>query len=203
MTPPAHTGDTFSHGLPMNSVPPSSPTPQIRRLFFALWPEPALRERLYALGNDRLDAGGRRMVPENLHLTLVFLGPVPEDIRRCLEERADGIRVPRFQLVLTRLGGLRRRGLVWIEPAQIPPPLLDLVQALQAAQAACGLEPEDREYQAHLTLARDVRRFPREDAIAPLDWAVERFVLVESCNDANGVRYEILRSWELTAANSS
>lgn len=173
--------------------------PAARRLFFALWPEPELQERLYRLGGKVLgEARGRRIRAENLHLTLAFCGSVAEETRGCLERAASEIRAPHFGLTLTRVGGLRRRGLLWVAPPQVPAPLGVLVKALRAAQAACGLDPEDRDYQAHLTLARDVRRFPREDAIAPLDWAVERFVLVESCNEAGGVRYEILRSWELT-----
>ena len=171
---------------------------ETQRLFFAIRPEPELRERLFALGDDRLRAGGRRVVAENLHLTLVFLGSVPEDVRRCLEQQADGIRVPRFTLALDRIGCFRRKGIFWAGAAQTPAPLLDLVNALKAAQTACGLTPEDREYQTHITLARDARRCPPEGPITPpLEWPARQFVLVQSHTDNKGVRYEVLRSWEL------
>ena len=39
---------------------------ETQRLFFAIRPEPELRERLFALGDDRLRAGGRRVVAEKV-----------------------------------------------------------------------------------------------------------------------------------------
>ena len=172
---------------------------ETQRLFFALWPEPELGERLFALGGDRLRVGGRGVVAENLHLTLAFLGSLDVALRQRLEQGADGIRVPRFTLALDRVGCFRRKGIFWAGATQTPAPLLELVGALKAAQAACGLTPEDREYQVHVTLARDVRRCPPEGPITPsLEWPARRFVLVESHTDADGARYEILRSWELT-----
>ena len=65
-------------------------------MFFAIRPEPELRERLFALGDDRLRAGGRRVVAENLHLTLVFLGSLDAALRQCLEQGADAFQSGRL-----------------------------------------------------------------------------------------------------------
>ena len=59
--------------------PPARP---LMRLFVALQPTAAFREAL-ALLQDRLRAAGvtgRYLTPDNLHLTLAFIGMWPEDI---------------------------------------------------------------------------------------------------------------------------
>ena len=59
--------------------------------------------------------------------------------------------------------------------------------------------PETREYRAHITLARKVKRGPRQpQPVQTISWKVDRFVLVESVPEPRGVRYEVLRSWTLT-----
>jgi 2'-5' RNA ligase len=51
----------------------------VSRLFFALWPEDAQREMLALAVHDFVRASGGRPVPtHNLHITLAFLGSVPE-----------------------------------------------------------------------------------------------------------------------------
>lgn len=48
------------------------------RVFFALWPDSAVREGLAAWQPALKQlCGGREMRPDTLHLTLVFLGDIP------------------------------------------------------------------------------------------------------------------------------
>ncbi|MEK7758301.1 MAG: 2'-5' RNA ligase family protein, partial [Pseudomonadota bacterium] len=50
---------------------------ETQRLFFALWPDPVLQQRLAQAAEALLPrAAGRRVRAENLHCTLVFLGAV-------------------------------------------------------------------------------------------------------------------------------
>ncbi len=50
-----------------------------RRVFFALWPDAAQREALaHAIRKAVKSCGGRPVPPESLHVTLAFLGSVPE-----------------------------------------------------------------------------------------------------------------------------
>lgn len=169
-----------------------------RRLFFALWPTPALQQQLYALARPLLEQaqGARRTQAENLHLTLAFLGSVDAKGRACLEQRAEEIRVPSFELVFEQLGFFRG-GTWWVGTERVPSPLRTLVNALKAAQAACGLSPENREYQAHVTLARDLRRRPPPLSFDPIVWPVRQFALVRSQTAPDGARYEVLRRWPL------
>jgi len=169
------------------------------RLFLALWPEAALQQRMAALVDTVLAArgGGRRAPLANLHMTLAFLGSVDGAVRQRLERQADGVRRPGFELVLDRLGCFRRRGLLWVGAAGVPPPLLELVADLRAAQVACGLTPDERDYRAHVTLARHLRRCPQPMGIEPIVWPVQEFVLVRSNLGAAGARYDVLRAWQL------
>ncbi len=171
----------------------------VQRLFFALWPAPALQRQLHALVDPLLPQtkGGRRLAVENLHLTLAFLGAVDAAKRPCIEQRANEIRAAPFQLLIDRLVFVKRKGILWAAPSHPVPALLDLVRALQDAQAACGLPRESREYQTHITLMRDLRHCPPALVSIPVVWSVQQFALVQSRTEVQGARYDVLRTWEL------
>lgn len=179
----------------------TDPTPErsAKRLFFALWPDEALRQKLHVLGGQLLGSHrGRRIPPENLHLTLAFLGSADTERQACLERLAPTIRVLPFTLTLDQAEFWPRKGILWAG-ATAPPDLLALVQEINRGLRTCGLAPAPRPYQVHLTMARNVHglRLDRERAIAPMVWKVSRYALVASQTLPDGVRYEILRNWEL------
>ena len=54
-------------------------SPASRRLFFALWPSPEQQGAIADAARDFVHGSGARVVPDtNLHVTLAFLGSVPE-----------------------------------------------------------------------------------------------------------------------------
>ncbi len=172
----------------------------VKRLFFALWPNEVLHQKLYALGGELLGSNrGRRMPAENLHLTLAFLGYVNAERQACLERETSAIHSTAFTLTLDHAGFWPRKGILWVGGTP-PEALLGLVRALQQGLTACGLEPETRPFQIHLTLARNVRRLrlDRNHVVAPLTWKVTQFALVASQTLPEGARYEVLRAWDLT-----
>jgi RNA 2',3'-cyclic 3'-phosphodiesterase len=177
---------------------------ETQRLFFALWPSPEVRERLRQLTRKALHKNGRAVTPENLHITLVFLGSVPRERAACVREAAARLTGAPFRLVLDRLGHFPRPRVLWAGPSELPPALTDLVRGLTAAARQCGIETEERAYRAHATLARKVNR-PAAGisghglAIDPLGWEVEHFVLVRSVTHSEGAQYEVIASWPLAA----
>lgn len=184
----------------MNHENESSSGPGTQRLFFALWPPIELSRELYQLAGSVLHGGsGRRVVPENIHLTLAFLGSVNASFRECAEQAAAAIRAASFTLMLEQLGYWPKAGILWAGPRQTPPPLLQLVQELNAGLAVSGYEAETRPYAAHLTLARKARPSQAIPSMEPRAWEINRFHLVQSRTHADGARYEILRSWPLNS----
>jgi 2'-5' RNA ligase len=172
-----------------------------QRLFFALWPEPAVQKQLYAQAQPALHGcRGRPVARDHLHLTLVFLGSVTREVRQCLEAAADGLHLPAFTLVFDRIGYWRRPRVLWLGGGMTPEPLRALVDGLNRGVVSCGRVAESRPYQAHVTVARKVSRDPGPLMLAPLDWRVTRFALVESRTDPAGAVYRPLRYWELGVA---
>ena len=179
---------------------PTSTTPT-QRLFFALWPPAELSHGLYRLAGNALRDDGRRVAPENIHLTLAFLGSVDALFRECAEQAAAAIRGESFTLRLEQLGSWPKSGILWVGPGETPAPLLDLVRQLNAALAGCGYEAETRPCAAHLTLARRVHAHHAPHIVEPRTWEIDRFHLVQSHTHADGARYEILGTWKLNSSS--
>ena len=179
---------------------PTEPA-RTQRLFFALWPDDAVRAALAAL-LARLgpECEGRAMAAANLHVTLAFLGNVPEARVPAFEALADGLTGEPFELRLDRLGYWRHNRIVWAGARAMPAALEALAADMKLALQGVGWAVDERPYAAHVTLLRDARRGPAgHDAIVP-PWRVDGFVLVRSEQGAGGVRYTPVRRWPLHRA---
>ncbi len=170
----------------------------VRRLFLALWPDGALRERIVRTILPALPHHAGRPVPgENLHVTLVFLGNVPERELGCVEDAAAGARAEPFELVLDRLAWWRQSQVLWLGARETPPALDALVGALRERLAGCGLALESRPFRAHMTLMRKVHRRPSLPRCEPLRWRPDTHALIESTPVPGGVRYTRLAAWPI------
>ncbi|KPV40563.1 hypothetical protein AN478_05090 [Thiohalorhabdus denitrificans] len=173
-------------------------TEEAQRLFFALWPPADLQKELAEAARAALGGRRGRLVPaENLHVTLAFLGEVGPEARRCAEEAADTLNGEAFPLTLDRLGYWARRGLLWAGPTRTPEALPALADELGRALEPCGVERDRRPFQVHITVARKAARMPGRQVIGPLEWRVDRFVLVASSLGPQGAAYTTLREWPL------
>lgn len=174
------------------------------RLFFALWPDAAVRSALDRLAGElhRL-RGGRRTRAETLHLTLVFVGNLPRERLPALQAAAAGIQAPAFTLTLDRTDCWPHNRIAHATASQTPAALLALVAALEQGLSGLGIPFDHRPYKAHVTLVRkaDCRRADRP--IAPIAWHAREFVLVESALSAEGARYAILGHYPLVTETSS
>ena len=125
-----------------------------KRMFVAIGlPDPP------AGGLAALDPGlpGLRWLPAaGLHLTLSFLGAVPEEQEEPLVEALRAIEGQPFPLVLKGLGSFGRRGRAGIVWAGVEPSteLSRLHRAVTSAVLAAGLEVEKRPFRPHVTLGR-------------------------------------------------
>ena len=171
-----------------------------QRIFFALWPDAPTANALAALARDvAIESGGRAIGVGNAHLTLAFLGNQPAGIVRELSASARGIAVPAFDLVVDRVESWHKNEIAWAGMQSVPPPLIALHGAIAGLLRTVDIEPEDRPFSAHVTLARRIDRSVRRPVSPPLLWHATAFALVASEPSPAGARYRVLSSWPLTA----
>jgi 2'-5' RNA ligase len=172
-----------------------------RRVFFALWPSDEVRARLDAVARSHA-ALGRAIAARNLHVTIAFLGAIPEErvagalaAARSLQKLTFDVS---FMLHLDRVEFWRRSSLICLAAAQVPPELLALVAQLRAGLRERSFELREHEqFRPHVTLVRDVRREPADAGVASVQWAVDSFALVESKVGQRGSEYTVLEEWRL------
>jgi 2'-5' RNA ligase len=171
-----------------------------QRLFFALWPDAATSDALATLAQQvAAESGGRSTAPGNVHLTLAFLGDQPRRVARELSAAAARISAPAFDLVFDRVDGWRKNAIAWAGVQSTPPALAELHQAIARSLLASGLEPDERPFAVHVTLARRIASVVRRPLAPPLVWHVGAFALVASELSAECARYRMLSSWPLVA----
>jgi 2'-5' RNA ligase len=176
--------------------------PGIQKLFFALWPDQTIREGLLRIGRELPPHGGHAPHPPDLHLTLVFLGPVTAEQYPCVVRAAAAIRGVPFDLTIDRVGYWSRPRILWCAPAETPEPLQTLVADLQRELLHCGFRPEKRPYSPHVTLARKSRPVEFQLLSESLSWPAREFVLVASGPGGEPPRYRILERWPLLVTSS-
>ena len=134
------------------------------RAFVAVALEPAARREIAAAEREMIDAIGRsRGVrwtrEENLHLTVAFPGNIDEALVTAIGERLAPLaeRVATKRLILAGVGGFPASGprVLWLGVEAGRSWFVDLVRAVGAALGdGLGLELDQREPSAHVTLAR-------------------------------------------------
>ena len=181
----------------------SGARPKSLRLFFALWPDAAARVRLAAMATDVARAGGGRAVaPDNLHVTIAFVGAVVpqrvEALREAGTQAANGVRA--IDVSLEQLGGAHGGDLVWLAPASLPDELIRLHQRLGAALDARAFAVEQRAFRPHVTLARRCVRPVQRAVLDAVAWRIDRLTLMASTTRAGGSEYRELAGWPLAHA---
>lgn len=170
-----------------------------------------LATEIARLRSEARDVGW--VAPDNLHLTLKFLGGVEPGrlphTEAALSRVAGDART--FDVAVTGLGAFptpSRPRVVWAGVGEGLAPLAELAARVEDALAPLGFAREPRGYSAHVTLGRV--RTPRRDAAlavaieAAADRAfgevrVDRISLMRSDLSPKGARYTSLASWPLRA----
>lgn len=196
--------------MPADRRPESSERPATARVFFALWPPPEVADRLAVIADDAAARlGGRATRRATIHLTLAFLGEVPESRLAELAEIAAGVQGAAFDLCLDRLGYWQHNHLLWAG-GEMPAALAELQAALSQALASQGfkVDGEGRRFVPHVTL---VRKLPpacplaagQEMPLSGLSWTCQKFFLVRSRLSSSGSDYLILRDFLLSDSHTA
>ena len=171
------------------------------RLFFALWPPQEVAQRLAERARSVADTfGGRPTWNETIHLTLAFLGEIPEERLSDLVQSAQTVRARPFDLDINGLGYWHHNHLIWagVGPSE---PLTELAGQLKGALLESGFvnDKEKHGFAPHLSL---VRKVPDADVLAlpsidPARWHCDRFVLVCSRLSGSPPIYESVSEFPL------
>ena len=125
------------------------------RLFIALDLPESVRERLGMMACGL--PGARWVPPEQLHLTLHFIGEVDGAMMRTIQGALARISRPALQLCLQGVGAFPLRGksphTLWVG-VEKSEALLTLHGKVESALVRAGCHPEQRKYAPHITLAR-------------------------------------------------
>lgn len=190
--------------------PPTSNPPSFAgRLFLAVPLSDAVRAELVerltnALGGQPLP--GRRVAPENWHLTLRFLGDTDAATgRRLVEALQANALGPPFVVEFGGLGAFPRTlraQTLWLGVRSGVPELRALAAAVERAVTAAGFAREDRPFAAHLTLSRlrppaDIRTVLASVPATALVLPVDRVLLFQSHLGRTGPTYVELAAFPL------
>ena len=180
------------------------------RAFIAITPPTTLQQTMAEVRQvfERLSLPWRWVTPDHIHLTLRFLGNVPEEsvtsLHQAMEQAAQGQTA--FPLCARSLGCFphpARARVLWVgldDPSQA---LGRLNERLMAALTLLDFPPEDRPFQPHLTLARAQKRVPSRQLFSMLqtyqnqdfgEFLVTQLHIVHSQLQRGGSLHTILRS---------
>jgi RNA 2',3'-cyclic 3'-phosphodiesterase len=167
------------------------------RLFFALWPDACVRAQLVHWARElHAVCGGRRMRPENLHLTLAFLGD-SDDARIAQVEQAGGEPLPQAgSLRLDTAGHWKHNRIAWAGASAVPAELQALVADLRASLVRSNIGFDAKPFVPHVTLLRNAGDPSRISELPPIDWRFQGFALVQSVKLPEGIRYEVRKVWQ-------
>ena len=168
------------------------------RLFFALWPDDALRAELHRASNTiTVERPARRVPHYNLHLTLHFIGNVFLGKMDCLRQQARLVEAEAFEISIDRQGNFRKPRVAWLGCREIPLALQELHKQLGQRLQFCDYRPETRHYNPHVTVARKIGAIADSPGFAPIAWKVGAFSLVEVRRIENGVQYRVIETFPL------
>jgi 2'-5' RNA ligase len=176
------------------------------RLFVGIELPPGVTERLHGLRGGV--PGARWVAPENIHLTLRFIGDVEDSVFADVDDALGRVAGPAFDLEINGAGEFsrgRRPVMIW---AGIAPnsSLGDLQRRIEASLIKAGFPPEGRRFTPHVSLARvkdgaraRVQEFVANNAllhIAP--FPVPQFTLFSSHLGRRAASYRAEAAYPLT-----
>jgi len=175
------------------------------RLFVAVDLPAETRARLAVLAGGV--PGARWVPPEQLHITLRFIGEVDNGVFADVIDALADVHMPPFPVAVAGLGHFPPRGapkVLWAGVAD-GAPLIRLHDKIERRLQALGLAPDGRKFTPHLTLARlkgaplgRVRDFlAHNGGLAGAPFEVREFHLYSSRLGHEGAAHRIEASYPL------
>jgi RNA 2',3'-cyclic 3'-phosphodiesterase len=130
------------------------------RLFYAMNFNSDVKRQLIDIQNQlrAQTLRGNFSLPDNLHLTLAFIGEVTSDRAGPLRQIAQSFQVTPFDMTLREIGRFRRDGgdIIWIG-IEDNKDLTAIYNKLSEQITRAGFDFDKRKFTPHLTLAREAK----------------------------------------------
>lgn len=189
--------DTLQMGLP--GFDPPTPTD---RLMFLLYPDTQTAEQIAREARrlkEALSLRGQPLLTDRFHITLQHLGDyvgLPNDLVTKGKMAGAAVAHAPFEVVFDKAVSFANRpgnNPFTLQGGEGVQSLIAFQQALGLKMAGAGLKP-DKQFLPHITLLYDGQVIPAQ-AIAPIRWTVDRFVLVQS--KLGRTQHIVLAEWAL------
>ena len=171
------------------------------RLFVGFnFPEYVLKE-IKKIQDKLPDFSGKSIKPENLHLTLKFLGEIDEKKIQEIKERLSKVNAYKINAEINSIGFFSKKFLriVWLHVSNCSNLQKEIDLSLE------GLFEKEKRFMSHVTIAR-VKSISDKDSfirkieilrIKKISFKVENFFLVESKLSPEGPEYRIIEKYNL------
>jgi RNA 2',3'-cyclic 3'-phosphodiesterase len=177
------------------------------RLFVAVFPPVETRKALASSADGlRVEGDARWVRAENIHLTLKFLGDVPDgkagEISAALESVA-GRHAP-LELAPSNFGGfprMEKARILWAGAKGEVESLRALAEDVEDSLEALGFERESRDFFPHFTLGRAKKRPVKVEVEGETDFpafTAREIILVKSETKKEGAVYAPLKTFRLS-----
>ncbi len=130
-------------------------------------------------------------------MTLLFLGETAKSCLPQVLQAAAEIHVPAFKMELSHFSCWQHNAIGYVAPENCPAELNELARQLRASVAGAGIGFDRKAFNPHVTLLRKMPQWRPSQPVAPLDWEVRDFALVQSVPESCGAHYAILARWPL------
>jgi len=153
------------------------------RLFIALNFTPETKSSLLTLRDDlrSQSARGNFSLPENLHLTLAFLGECDARQAAAAKQAMAVVDFSSLEITIEHIGRFRRDGGdIWWAGVRETPELMTLQRDLTERLRTAGFALERRRYSPHITLGREIVTDIAPWRIEPFGETVSRIDLMKS-----------------------
>jgi 2'-5' RNA ligase len=165
------------------------------RLFIAINFNDDTRSSLLAL-RDELRSRSERgnfSLPDNLHLTLVFLGECDLTQTAAVKASMDTVRFEPIEVVIDRIDRFRRGGGdIWWAGLRYSRSLSEVQRDLTDSLTAAGFRFDKRGYSPHITLGREIVTDTKPWPISPFAETAGRIDLMKSERISGKLTYSVI-----------
>lgn len=161
------------------------------RLFFGIGLDSHAKHHIQDWLSQQVESKRTFTKPDNLHLTLAFLGLTPSVFLPELENFAQSLTIEPFTLRFEQHDYWQDTGIFFLKPQSIPSQLAELAHSLRTKGESMGLYQNPYAFAPHITLSRGNKQQPNvTKPITPFEIKVDSFSLYHSHQSEQGLVYE-------------